>query len=475
MQNPISSPEVIPSLSPTPITSALRALFHWTRSRRTAEMVDAFLYEECHADPELVRRARLVSWFGVLGFVSGMLYAAFYLLVGHSWGVAIVTVCSFGFLAAPVLMRALRSVAFGGNFLAGMMASGFTALCYVEGGMRGHAVAWLASVPLCALLLVGKKSAGIWVIISFASASIVVALEIAEIELPFKYDMAWHPLINSAGYLGLIGFMFALGLIFEVGREQAFGKMTDAVDTLAAANERLVVLNKDKTEFLGIAAHDLRNPLTIIISYADLLRDPRPTNDVPAFSQTIYDAGTRMRDLIVNLLDSNAIEEGQISIQIECCEIAELIAQSVQQNQMNAQRKGTEILTFATPNLCAWTDRSTTIQIFDNLISNALKYAPPQTRVLVHAGREGAEVVISVKDEGPGISASDQEKLFGKFARLTARPTGGESSTGLGLSIVKRLVEAMNGSIECQSTLGHGATFTVRLPVDDEMKGPAVG
>ena len=100
------------------------------------------------------------------------------------------------------------------------------------------------------------------------------------------------------------------------------------------------------------------------------------------------------------------------------------------------------------------------IQILDNLISNAVKYAPPRTLVAIESGRANGEIFIAIKDQGPGISAEDQKKLFGKYTRRT----GGESSTGLGLSIVNRLVEAMHGTIECQSELGTGATFIVRLP-----------
>ncbi|MGI8889610.1 MAG: sensor histidine kinase [Chthoniobacterales bacterium] len=404
----------------------------------------------------------------MLGFAFGMVYAAFYLFIGHFWGVWIVSICSVGFLATPFLMRALRSASFGGNFLAAMMALGFTALCYVEGGLRGHAVAWLASVPLCALLLAGKRAARIWVVISFAAAASVVGFDLAEIRLPVKYDMAWDPLVSSAGYLGLIVFMFALGLIFEIGREEAFGKMTDALGTLELANQRLSVLNQEKTEFLGIAAHDLRNPLTVMLTYAEILREGDRPHKATQFGERIYEAGKRMRDLIVNLLDANAIEEGRISCKIERCEVEKLVSQSIEQNQINATRKGSEIDVSVPVSLCAKTDQSTAVQVLDNLISNALKYAPPQTRVEVRAGLEEENIFISVRDQGPGLSVEDQAKLFGKFTRLTAQPTGGESSTGLGLSIVKRLAEAMNGSVVCESVLGEGATFIVRLPVWDE-------
>ncbi len=460
-------------MPPSSLSIVEEGAVRWRRQRRfqrTRPLIARFLFDNCFTDPELGRRARLATWFGFHGFFFGMLYAAFYVLIDHSRGAAIVTVCSLGFLATPFLMRAFRSVPFGGNLLAGIMALGFTALCYLEGGLRGHAVAWLASVPLCALLLVGKRAAGVWVIISFAAAASVVGADLAEIRLPVTYDPAWRPLVDSAGYLGLIAFMFGLGLIFENGREQAFGKMTDALAATAAANERLSILNKEKTEFMGIAAHDLRNPLTIIITCAEMLRDEQD-EDPDSLASAIYNAGTRMRDLISNLLDANAVEEGRFSCEIERCEVAPLIAESIGQNRINATRKGTEIVTVAGPKLWARTDRSVTVQILDNLISNALKYAPPQTRVLIKAGCEGGRIFVSIKDEGPGISEADQAKLFGKYTRLSARPTGGESSTGLGLSIVKRLVEAMHGAVECRSELRAGATFTVRLPAWEECAG----
>ncbi len=272
-----------------------------------------------------------------------MLYAVFYVAIHHVWGAAIVTLCSVGFAITPFLMRAFRSVPFAGNFLAALMTLGFTALCYVEGGLRGHAVAWLASVTLCALLLIGKKASGVWVIVSFAATASVVAFDLAEIRLPVLYDPAWGPLVDATGYLGLIAFMFGLGLIFELGREQAFGKMTDALSATATANQRLNVANQEKMEFMGVAAHDLRNPLTIIITYAEMLRegDARKPKE---FADSIYQAGRRMKDLITKLLDANAIDEGRFSCEIERCELAPLIATSVSQNQINATRKETEIV-----------------------------------------------------------------------------------------------------------------------------------
>jgi signal transduction histidine kinase len=105
------------------------------------------------------------------------------------------------------------------------------------------------------------------------------------------------------------------------------------------------------------------------------------------------------------------------------------------------------------------------LQILDNLVSNALKYSLPKSTVHIHTLAEGDRALVTVRDEGPGISESDQKKLFQKFTRLGPRPTGGESSTGLGLAIVKQLTEAMSGTIQCHSSPGAGSTFTLRLPI----------
>jgi signal transduction histidine kinase len=437
---------------------------------RGSELIDRFLFEECLKDPELARRARLISRFGILGFIFGLLYAGFYFFIGHYWGVRIIVVCSVAFLATPFLMKSVRSVQLGGNLLTGIMAAGFTALCWVEGGMEGHALAWLVTIPLCALLLTGKEAAGVWTVIVFFAGAAIVGTALAGISLPPAYDKAWHPIVSAAGYLGLIIFMFMLGMIFETGRERAFRKMRQALEELAASNEKLVHLNNEKNEFLGIAAHDLKNPVTTIIGYAELLQMMGDPAQNSRLASNIISAGSRMRDLIKDLLDANAIEEGRFASKLECCELADLIAQCVEHNQSGATRKTIAITVAAEGPLAIRADRSASIQILDNLVSNAIKFSPPGSTVQITARKEFGFGRVSVTDQGPGISEEDQKKLFRKFTRLSARPTAGESSNGLGLSIVKRLAESMSGNISCTSALGQGATFTLRLPQWEERK-----
>jgi signal transduction histidine kinase len=204
------------------------------------------------------------------------------------------------------------------------------------------------------------------------------------------------------------------------------------------------------------------------IGSAELLKTNLPPAQAEKLSSNILGAGQRMFQLVKDLLDANAIEEGTFTQNIERCDLQALAAQCVANNQSNASRKQIAIRLVDDVIIHGKADSGATMQILDNLISNAVKSSPFKSTVRVRLWRENADTFIGVRDQGPGISAEDQKKLFGKFTRLSAQPTGGESSTGLGLSIVKKLAEAMQGTVSCQSTLGDGAMFILRLPAWDE-------
>lgn len=456
--------------SPSVAGSLLRRLDQIGRGvlRLVAQSAERFVPAQCREDVESARRARLVARFGFLGAAFGAVFAWFYFLIGHYWGSGVVLVCSIAFIAIPWLLSRSGSIQFAGNLLCLILVLGFTTLCTVEGGLAGHAFAWLVSVPLCALLLIGVKAATSWAILSFIAGCGVVAANLAGFEMKPAYDPAWHPYVNAAGYLSLIVFMFLLGVIFETGRERAFARMREALSKLEVSNDQLAHLNREKNDFLGIAAHDLKNPLAVVIGSAELLRMNLPADQTARLSENIMGAGQRMFQLIKALLDANAIEQGKFTSNLERCDLRALAAECVANNQPHGTRKEIVITTEEGEPAWARADRAATMQVLDNLISNALKFSPPKTTVNVRTHCENGCVFVAVKDHGPGISESDHTRLFGKYVRLSARPTGGETSTGLGLSIVKKLAEAMHGTVYCQSVLGEGARFILRLPAWDE-------
>jgi signal transduction histidine kinase len=432
-----------------------------------SDLLDWFAPGEARENPESMRRARLVAGFGVLGGIFGSIFCLFYLSIGHDWGALIVFICSVLMTGSPFLMRWKNCPAVSANIHALTLALGFLALTAIEGGAHGHALAWLASVPLCALLLLNERAALAWCIFCFTGVLVFAILEIQGVPIPSLYPHAWGAIISSLGYLSLTLFMCMIGLIFERSRKKAFRQLHKTMAELSAANEQLRALNQEKSDLLGIVAHDLRNPLNAVQGFAEFIvmnrkgDAPRMVND----AKQIIRAATKMNHLITDLLDLNAIEEGKMKLKMVDVELNTVVASTLSGHQMAAGAKS--ILLAMQPviePISVKTDNRAFAQIVDNLVSNALKFSPPNSYVKVNVKRDNGMACVEVSDQGPGLKPEDHARLFQKFAKLSARPTAGESSTGLGLSIVKKMAEAMGGTVDCRSIYGEGATFTVRLP-----------
>jgi signal transduction histidine kinase len=236
-------------------------------------------------------------------------------------------------------------------------------------------------------------------------------------------------------------------------------------------NAQLQLLNQEKNDLMGIVAHDLKNPLaTIVFAASSLVRYKDKFSPDERLEQLhrIQATAQRMNDMVLHLLDMNALESGSVTLHYETFDMMLLVQEILEEQRPKAAAK--EIALHCVPvNVTergVWirSDRRMAVAVLDNLVSNAVKYSPQNKNVFVRVQPSHKILRVEVQDEGPGISAEDMQKMFGKFARLSAQPTGGEHSTGLGLSIVKKLVEAMQGKVWCESELGKGATFIVELP-----------
>jgi signal transduction histidine kinase len=247
--------------------------------------------------------------------------------------------------------------------------------------------------------------------------------------------------------------------------EQANLYLGDANEELGASNQTLQQLNLEKTELMAIVSHDLKNPITVVRGLAEILRDETLSQEK---KNTVLDqltlVGDRMLELVKNLLDLNHLESGLMTFHPRPLDINHLLVWAVNQYKSPAEAKN---LTIQYENTSAQNmviaDEQAMMQVLDNIVSNAVKYSPMGKNIFLRLRSDAEKVRIEVEDEGEGISSNDMKRLFGKFARLSAQPTGGEHSTGLGLSIVKKMVEAMNGKVWCESELGRGARFIVEL------------
>ncbi len=234
---------------------------------------------------------------------------------------------------------------------------------------------------------------------------------------------------------------------------------------VSISNNRLQEVNRQKTEIIGVVSHDLKAPVNRIKGLLDLLSlDIRNRDEyINMMMISINDAN----NLIQNLLDNSSLEEGKSSLRPTEFDLVTLLNSIIKVSTPQANYKNISILTeFQVGSLIVENDKLALTRVVENLVSNALKFSPKNTGVTVKLElTHNAHCVISVTDNGPGISIDDQKRVFKPFTKLTATPTAGESSTGLGLSIVHKLVALMHGSIEIFSDFGSGATFVVTLPI----------
>jgi signal transduction histidine kinase len=247
--------------------------------------------------------------------------------------------------------------------------------------------------------------------------------------------------------------------------DEATEELSRNHQSLQVLADHLYRLNEEKSLFMGMAAHDLRNPLQGIRMKAELLA----LRDDPASLQTskeICSAVDEVVRLLNRLLDLEALETGRPgSLPRQPVALAPVLDRARALHQARARAKDIDLLAEREePAPIALADPDTLAEVVDNLLSNAIKFSPVGRRVWLGTGLRDGQPALWIRDEGPGFLPEDRARAFKRFARLSARPTGGEKSTGLGLAIVKRLVEDLGGRIELDSEPGRGATFLVRLP-----------
>jgi signal transduction histidine kinase len=231
-------------------------------------------------------------------------------------------------------------------------------------------------------------------------------------------------------------------------------------------NAELRRLAEIKNAFLGMAAHDLRNPLHTLRLSSAVLSNPDYTiaaEDRQAILESMNTQVDYMVALLNDLLDVSHIESGHLNLQPQALGLEAVLGEAVARHAKLAAPKGVTVELAAVGAGQVWADPLRLRQVLDNLISNAVKFSPARTHIGVSAAPTTVGWRIAVADQGPGLTPQDRERLFQEFARLSARPTGGEKSTGLGLAITRRVIEAHGGQIGVDSEPGHGATFWFTL------------
>jgi signal transduction histidine kinase len=261
----------------------------------------------------------------------------------------------------------------------------------------------------------------------------------------------------------------------KVARRTA--QLTAAKERLENQSERLKRANAFKSEVLGTVAHDLKNPLGVILGRTEMLNEmfsmaPFPGEGARGQIEHIRQTARRLTEMVEELIADARADAVDIGVRAYRLDFGLLVSEVSENNRKLAAAKDQELVVTVEPELRVKGDTERLREAVDNLVSNAVKYSPIGGRIEVHARREADAAVVRVADQGPGLLPEDTDRLFGRFQRLSAKPTGGESSTGLGLSIAKRIIDLHNGRIFVESPgATGGAVFAIALPLLDETDG----
>lgn len=241
-------------------------------------------------------------------------------------------------------------------------------------------------------------------------------------------------------------------------------KVEERTQEVAQQNKKLVHLNKEKDMLVNVVAHDLRTPLSHIRLLIQLINMTAVnlSKDQESYLEEIDHSTDRLSKLIARILDIHALETNRVELNTQIVDLEELVSYVVNCFRLTSKNKEIEInILCEQGDHFVEVDKNYMIQVLENLISNALKFSERGSQVFVHVKSDQGQSYVVVEDQGPGINEEDQKKLFGKFQKLSAQPTEGEASIGLGLSIVKKYIECMKGEIHCESEVGVGTKFIV--------------
>ena len=419
----------------------------------------------------LVNSSLLTSLFSI----SYLLISA---IIGFDEGVVLMVFNIAIFLALPFLLKLKIPLPVVGNIYVAAGSLAILILIYFSGGFRSPILPWLVAGPTISLLIGNKLSAYVW---AFLHLLAIVYFGLHEIQgniFPVTYDPDWHISFSLQVYLGLLLIIFVINLVFEQNRssalklveeknselEQALSKLEMSQSEVLAQSELLTELNEEQDHMIDILAHDLRSPLNAIeglISIINFDKDKLTTEQQECLDKILVST-KKSKELVGKVMELGAAEQKKIKLDMRATNVSEIVASVVERNKVLAREKGMKIK-YTIPDISVQilADQTYLEQILDNLISNSIKFSPKNSEIVVLCGLEGGNLRISVSDQGPGIKEEEMHMLFGKFSRLSNLPTGNESSSGLGLSLVKRYVEMMKGEVWCQSTPGKGATFII--------------
>ena len=379
-----------------------------------------------------------------------------------------------GFLLLPFLVKTKLPIKWLGNLYVLIGAIAVIVLAIYSGGIYSALYAWIVSIPLLALLIVGRGSAYFWGILSFAIMVYMGVKSINGYHFPIEYDVSLRDEWMTAIVPGLLLIALFIALVFEYTQKMVLKELALSNDqllqqkaTIENQSEELASLIDEKDYIIRILAHDLRSPLKNINGLVRLLNIEKEKDKREEIIQIIDRTALEAENLVNRVLEMDKSQNDSVELVEDQINMVAFMEQAVSKMQDLANKKQIKIDFLKAGGLSmVQADRTYLNLIFENLISNAIKFSPSKSRIKVMVTSNVDRVKVTVMDQGPGIEENEVPLLFKKFSKLSPRPTAGESSTGLGLALVKRYTDLIDGEVYYDhKAKNEGATFVVKLPL----------
>jgi signal transduction histidine kinase len=318
-------------------------------------------------------------------------------------------------------------------------------------------------VPVLALLVVGKTPAIYWTIISFGCMVAFGVLELYGYSFPLEYDASMRTVWFLCIVPGLLLIIMVVSFTFEHTMHRAMNDVEAQKFTIEKQSSELRILLEEKDHIIRILAHDLKNPINNISILSKLLDKEITAQEPKEIVQMIAKASNSASVLVKHVLEMATLDHRNESLKLLPIDFQSVLNEVVASFKSASDKKEISIDWEDFDQYCmVQADHTYLRLVLENLISNALKFSLPRNKIKVSVTMN-EQVQIRVRDFGPGINVKEEALLFKKFSRLSTRPTGNEDSSGLGLSLVKRYMELMNGRVWFERPADGGAVFAIEL------------
>lgn len=411
----------------------------------------------------LIRRLAVIALIFICSFT------AVNLIMDYPFANVLIDIGGLILMLFVLLMASRRKIMIASlTMTIGLIVAIFAAavITYFEGRNNGTENLILAMIVVIVAFFDGKLRTSLFVI-SFVLLIILKGYKAQVLYLPTDSDFIVELIIVAVIACGI----YFSTSFFKIGLMRNLDRVYKLNHELGLQKEELKVLNGEKDELIGVVAHDLKNPLHVLTGMLPLLDKELAKNltEKQAEMFKVMQKSSRgMVEHIDQILFVNRHETQSINVDLKKQDVSILLQQSIDLHKHSADLKNIRIdANLSKSKFFSLVDENCARIVFENLLSNAIKYTPRGESVNLSIEETQSDILIKFQNQGPGISEDDRKLLFKKYQPLYAKPTGSESSTGLGLFTVKKYLLAMNGSIDLVSESSKPTTFVVSLPKED--------